>query len=422
MGISAEAAAAEMDVPQPLRAARIAWFAVGVAALGYFVDVFDMWLFANFRVPSLKSLGISGDDLKNVGADLQNCQQAGFLVGGFLWGIMGDKRGRVSVMFGSILLYSISTLLNSFVTSVPQYGMLRFFTGLGLAGEIGAGITLVSELLPKEKRGYGTTIVATLGVAGAIGAAYVGKTMSWQHAFILGGAMGFTLLCLRLLVWESGMYSSMASQGDVKRGSLGLIFGSWSRAARFICCIFAGVPIYLVFGLIVFFSPEIGAALGIKETINVPDVMLWASIGITGGDLVSGLLSQKMRSRKAPMWLFTIAGFIVCVTLCKGYVTTAKGYETASGLLGLFAGYWACLITTTAEQFGTNIRATVTTTVPNLVRASAIPLAFGFKTLSAQSNALNAALLLTLAYFLVSFVGLIGLKETYGKNLDYLEK
>lgn len=401
---------------------RAAWFAVAVAALGYFVDVFDLWLFANFRVQSLASLGLSPDEITETGAFLLNCQQAGFLLGGFVWGVMGDKRGRVSVLFGSILLYSVATILNAFVTSIPQYAALRFITGFGLAGEIGAGITLVTELLPKHLRGYGTTIVATLGVTGAIGAGYVGKVMEWQHAFILGGLMGLALLAMRVAVYESGLYASMDKHGDFARGSLRMLVNSWSRSTLFFSCILVGFPIYLVFGLVVTYSPEIGAALGIAEKIHVPDVMIWGSLGITIGDLMSGLLSQAMKSRKKPIFIFLCLGLFACLALSLGYVTSAYQYRVVAGIAGFGVGCWAVLITTTAEQFGTNIRATVTTIVPNLVRASAIPINIAFVSFKASGDAASAALWLTLIYFGLAFIGLWRLKETYGKNLDYVER
>jgi MFS family permease len=415
------AKAVEVEPRTPGISPRTAWLAVAVAALGYFVDVFDMWLFANFRIASLTALGLTPAQVTDTGAFLINCQQVGFLVGGFVWGIMGDKRGRVSVMFGSILLYSAATLLSGFVTTIPEYAVLRFITGFGLAGEIGAGITLVSEILPSNKRGYGTTIVATLGVGGAIGAAYVGKVMQWQNAYILGGILGFLLLGLRLAVYESGLYSSMSANKDISRGSLRLLFNTWERASLFLSCICIGIPIYLVFGLYITFSPEIAASLGIQGKVSVPDVMIWGSIGMTVGDLVSGLLSQAMHSRKKPILMFMSLSFICCMLIMFGFATTPLAYCVVTAIAGFGIGCWACLITTTAEQFGTNIRATVTTLVPNLVRASAIPLNLAFVELKAVGSPVSAALWLTLVYFGLSFLGLMRVKETYGRDLDYFE-
>ena len=401
---------------------RVFSAAVLVAALGYFVDVFDMWLFANFRVAQLTSLGLVGTQITEWGAHIINYQQAGFLIGGLCWGIFGDKRGRISVLFGSIFLYSVATLLTAYVTSPSQLAWLRGITGFGLAGEIGAGITLISELLPKESRGYGTAIVATIGVAGAIGAAIVGKYMHWESAYILGAVLGFGLLGLRILVAESGMYSEMKRTESVKCGSLIMLFSSWARVIKFVACILVGVPIYLVFSQIVVFSPEIGASLGIKDSILVPDVMLFASIGITIGDLGFGFLGQWLGSRKKPIFIGLFAGAILALLLTGGFIQSAAGFKYMTGAIGLCMGYWACLVTAIAEQFGTNLRATVTTFVPNLIRASAIILNIAFINLNEYSTPAHSVFLLCIPVFVLAFVSLILLKDTFGKDLNYIEK
>ncbi|MFN8390208.1 MAG: MFS transporter [Bdellovibrionota bacterium] len=401
---------------------RAMWLAVLVAALGYFVDVFDMWLFANFRVASLTALGLSGPALTDTGAFIINCQQTGFLLGGVVWGLMGDRRGRVSVMFGSILLYSAGTLLSAYVTTVGQYAILRFVTGFGLAGEIGAGITLISELLPAAKRGLGTTVVTGLGVAGAIGAAAAGKWMSWQHAYMLGGAMGFLLLALRVAISESGMYAHMLSDETVRRGSLKLLFATGSRIRRLFCCLMVGVPIYIVFGVFATFAPEIASALGISESVAVPDIMLFTSIGITIGDVASGLLSHYFRSRKGPILAFQMIAFALAVLLGGGFIHGSTGYMLVAGALGICTGYWACLITAVAEQFGTNLRATVTTMVPNLVRSSTIVLNIGFIQFKTFTDPATAALWLTFIVFVPAILSLLALRETFGEDLKYFER
>ncbi len=400
-----------------------AWLAVVVAALGYFVDVFDMWLFSNYRVASLTELGLVGEQLTLQGVRLLNYQLAGFLIGGFLWGILGDKRGRASVMFGSIFLYSTATLLNAFVTNVDQYAALRLMSGLGLAGEIGAGITLVAELLPKNKRGWGTMLVTSFGVAGAIGAALCAKLIDWKTAYIAGGLMGFALLILRVLVHESGMFGK-ACESKVKRGSLLTLFGNWRRTMRYLACIFIGIPIYVTFGLFATFSPEIAASLGITEKVSVPDVMLWASIGITVGDVLAGTLSQLFKSRKKPIYAFLIVGLLSTLLLgFGGVVTTALQYGILTGIIGTCCGFWACLITATAEQFGTNIRATATTSVPNLVRGSGIILTLGFTYFKGMGiEAAAAATLIACLSYALSLIALLTIKETYHRDLDFMEE
>lgn len=400
---------------------RTAWFAVLVASLGYFVDVFDIWLFANFRIKSFTELGLTGDALTTEGAFVLNCQQAGLLVGGFIWGILGDKFGRMRAMFGSILIYSLANIANAFVHDITTYAVLRFIAGFGLAGEIGTGITLVSELMSKEKRGYGVTIVATVGVAGAIAAAFVGKVMEWRSAFILGGVMGLSLLFLRVLVHESGMFHEAKDRTDIKRGSLTMLVDSPSRFIRFMSCCMLGIPVWVVFGLYGVFAPEIATALGITGAIDVPSSLLWASIGITAGDFLSGLLSQWMRSRKKPIAFFVLAGVLLLTLLHGGYVKTPDEFYLVYGLLGFSVGFWVCGLATAAEQFGTNIRATVATTVPNLVRAVVIPLTWGFVTLKPEFGVGASVFALAMTGYALCLLGLLLLKETFGRDLNFVE-
>lgn len=397
------------------------WIAVLVAGLGYFVDVIDLWLFSNFRVVSLRELGLSAEEITRTGALLLNCQQAGLLVGGLLWGVLGDKRGRAKVMFGSILLYSVGNILNAWVVNVPQYAALRFVTGLGLAGEIGAGITLVCEILPKEKRGIGTTFVTGLGVAGAIVAALMGKYLEWRTAYFLGGMMGLALLTLRIFTHDSTMFTRMCSDASVARGSLRLIFGRRDSLVTFLSCVAAGVPIYLTFAIFASFSPEIAPAFGIREPLEVPDVLLSASIGLTLGDVLAGGLSQLMRARKAVLFLLIA---LTCLTACiiiSEIFATKMGFITLIGFLGLFSGYWACLITTASEQFGTNIRATVTTMVPNLIRATAIIMTSAFIYLQSIMTVRTAVCVLVIIVFSIALLGISRLKETFSRDLNYYE-
>ena len=397
------------------------WLTVLVAALGYFVDVVDLWLFSNFRVVSLQELGLTPLEVTNQGAFLLNCQQVGLLLGGILWGTRGDTRGRASVMFGSIILYSVGNLLNAFVTNVPQYAVLRFITGVGLAGEIGAGITLVCELLPKSKRGLGTTLVTGIGVAGALVAALMGKYLAWRTAYFIGGVMGLSLLFLRAVTHDSSLFQRMSEQGEIKRGSLRLLFGSWDLASRFVSCILVGAPIYLVMVGFAAFAPEIAPALGVSEPISVPDVMLVTAIGMTVGDLLAGLFSQFMRSRKLPLLILISLNCLTTALLIGGVFPTRNGYLVLAGLLGLFSGYWACLITTCAEQFGTNIRATATTMIPNLVRATAIPITTALVFLKDLIPINQAILVISVVVFALAFLGLWRLRESFHTDLDFYE-
>ena len=355
--------------------------AILVAALGYFVDVYDLILFTILRVPSLTDLGVSGDNLVTVGTYLLNWQMAGFLIGGVVWGVLGDKVGRIELLFGSILLYSIGNILNGFVgqfgpgvdavlTPVDQYAVLRFLTGVGLAGEIGGGITLVAELLPKHLRGFGTTVVVATGVAGAVVAALVYEYFSWRGAYIAGGVMGLCLLLLRLSVAESGIFKAAAAQEHIARGNFLMLFTSWDRFSRYMNCILVGLPIWYSLSIIVTFSPELAPALGVTDKIVAGTSVFWFYSGITTGSVVNGLFSQFAKSRKTSIGVFLFALFFAFGYIFHVPMHTAPEFYTIVFITGFCTAYWAMMVTVAAEQFGTNLRATVATSVPNFVRST----------------------------------------------------
>lgn len=395
-------------------------FSIIVAALGYFVDVYDLIVFSVVRMASLKDLGLTGDDLTNTGVFLLNTQLAGMLIGGVFWGILGDRKGRLSILFGSILLYSLANIANAFVTDVWQYAACRFVAGLGLAGEIGAGITLVSELLPKEKRGIGTTIVATLGVLGGFTASIIGDFFHWQTAYIVGGCMGLALLALRVVVSESGMFRKMEDRKSVRRGDLRLLLGSPARLARYVFCILIALPLWFIVGLILTFSPEIGKEIGI-DGVKTSGSILWFYGGLAVGDLGSGLLSQKLKSRKKVLWLFIGCSFIGTMLLLNLPVLSAEAFYWVCGVTGIFCGYWAVFLTTTAEQFGTNLRATVTTSVPNFVRGGTILLSSMFALLKGNLGVIASLEIIAVATFAAAAASLYLMRETFGIDLDYME-
>lgn len=396
--------------------------AILVAALGYFVDVYDLVLFSIVRVDSLKYLGVSGDELLSYGVYLLNMQMIGMLLGGVLWGIWGDKRGRIQVLFGSILLYSLANIGNAFVTSVGQYALLRFIAGLGLAGEIGAGITLVSELMSKEARGYGTTIVATVGVSGAIAAGLIGDVCDWRTAYIIGGVMGLLLLLIRVSVSESGLFDAVCRHENITRGDLRLLLGSSERVVRYLSCIMVGVPIWFVVGIIVTFSPEIGAALGITDPIKVPRAVFCYSIGITIGDLASGLMSQLLQSRKKAIAVFLAMAFLLSMIILNLKGVSAATFYQFLVPLGFFIGYWAVFVTTAAEQFGTNLRATVTTTAPNFVRGTTVLMTFAFNSLKGQFGVLQSAQMVGILVCGIASLALWKMRETYACDLNFIEE
>ena len=397
-------------------------FAVIVAALGYFVDVYDLIVFSVVRVASLKDLGLEGAALTDTGVFLLNTQLAGMLLGGILWGIIGDKKGRLSILFGSIILYSLANLANAYVTSVEQYAICRFLAGLGLAGEIGAGITLVAELMPKNKRGIGTTIVATCGVAGGLTAALIGDYFHWKTAYIIGGVMGLCLLVLRIAVSESGIFKKIEAQSDVRRGDLRLLFGNLSCLRRYLSCVLLGLPIWFLVGLIMTFAPEIGQEMNIPTPLTTANAILYFYGGLVIGDLCSGLLSQILKSRKKALWIFVTGAFICTALILNLPVTSAGLFYALTGIAGFFSGYWAIFLTTTAENFGTNLRATVTTSVPNMVRGGAILLSSAFGLIKGTFGIVMSLELIALITFGAALISVYMMRETFSLDLEYTEK
>lgn len=391
-----------------------------VASLGYFVDIYDLILFGIVRVPSLTSLGIKGEQLISVGVFLLNMQMIGMLIGGIIWGILGDKKGRLSVLFGSIFLYSIANLMNAFVSSVEVYAVLRFVAGVGLAGELGAAVTLVSEVMSKETRGYGTAIVATIGVSGAIFAAIIGDAFSWKTAFIIGGILGLVLLIMRIKMFESGMYKSLQAS-NVRKGDFLKLFSSKQRFFRYLYCILIGLPIWFVVGILITFSPEFGKVLGVHEPIVAGKSIMFTYTGLIFGDFVSGFLSQYLKSRRKVIVLFiSLTAIFILVYLFSQGLSLTMFYGLCV-LLGISIGYWAVFVTTASEQFGTNLRSTVTTTVPNFIRGSVVPFTLTFSFLRTSLGMKYAALLVGLISIIIALFAVYKLDETFGKDLDYLE-
>lgn len=392
---------------------------VAVAALGYFVDIYDLIVFNVVKDESLRSLGFSGEELKNNEIFLFNLQMTGMLVGGLLWGILGDIKGRVSVLFGSIFLYSAANIANAYVTSIEQYAFWRFVAGLGLAGELGAGITLVSETMHKEKRGYGTMIIVTFGALGAVAASLVGKSFGWQNTYIVGGCMGLALLLLRAGAFESGMYTSLKSTKVIKKGNFPAIFTQRSSALKYLACVCIGLPIWFVIGVLVNLSNRFGEYYNVQ--LNVADSVMYAYLGLSAGDLFSGLASQVWRSRKKVVLLnlFLLSLFAAVYLYYPG--SSAGYYKFLCFLLGAATGYWALFVTIASEQFGTNIRSTVTNTVPNFVRGAVVPITLGFKSLVPALGIIHAALVVGIICVVLAVISTWYIQESFSKDLNYIE-
>jgi MFS transporter, putative metabolite:H+ symporter len=394
--------------------------AVIAAALGFFVDAYDLLLYSIVRNQSLHELGLSGDQMLGVGINLLNAQLVGMLVGGVVWGMLGDIYGRRSVLFGSIILYSIATFANGFVESIPLYGVCRFVAGLGLAGELGAGVTLVSELMSKEHRGYGTMIVAAVGVLGVVTASLVGDRFPWRTAYFIGGGLGCFLLILRLGVRESLLFDRVRT-ASVSRGNFLALFTSAARLKKYVCLILVAMPIWYAIGILITFSPEIGKSLGLSIAPKAGTAIMLYYLALTFGDLTNGFLSQVFKNRKKIITVF----MLLTVVFCVGYFTLGGGsvntFYLMCFLIGWSSGYWAVFVTVSAEQFGTNLRATVAVTAPNFVRGLTAALTIAFKHVTPILGAVPSAALVGAVTIVVAFIALFQLEETYGKDLDYTE-
>ncbi|ATL47467.1 MFS transporter [Chitinophaga caeni] len=405
--------------------------AVIVASLGYFVDIYDLLLFGIVRIKSLQSLGLDKEQIEHYGLLLINYQMAGLLIGGIIWGILGDKRGRLSVLFGSILLYSVANIANGMIggdNAITWYIVWRFVAGLGLAGELGAGITLVSEVLPKEKRGIGTMIVASIGISGAIAAYFVSTYFGddWRMCYYIGGGLGLTLLFLRISVVESGMFHN-SRQENVSRGNYLKFFTDGNRFKRYLKCVLIGTPTWYVVGILIFFSNSFAEHLGVQGKIEPGKAIMICYAALTIGDFASGALSQYLKSRKKVLYIFyalTLASIIIYFS-AHGVSTTA--FYCICGLLGFSVGFWAIFVTVAAEQFGTNYRAMAATTAPNYARGMLNVITPVFLSLQTvlegrfNSSYLASGLITGLICMAVAFIAALTSDETFGKELNYVE-
>ena len=396
-----------------------------VAALGYFVDIYDLLLFSITRVVSLRSLGLSDAEILTQGESIIMWQMGGLLLGGILWGVMGDKKGRLSVLFGSIILYSLANIANGFVQTPGQFKMIRFIAGLGLAGELGAGITLVSELIKKEKRGIATSFVAGIGLTGAVLAFFMKENFDWRTCYFIGGGLGLALLLLRISVFESGMFNEVKKLG-VQRGNFFMLFNSKERFKKYLFSILIGLPTWFVIGVLVTFSSEFAKHFGITEAVDPGKAIMYAYAAISIGDILIGFISQWLRSRKKALYLFYFitAVFMVLFFTAQWNGSAAKMYWICAGL-GFGTGFWAIFVTMGAEQFGTNLRATATTTIPNMVRGMLtifiLPLfqwLRGMEGVGFVKGGIYAAIII----MIITVFAAIMSKETFNKDLNFVEK
>ncbi len=345
----------------------------------------------------------------------------GLCCGGVLWGILGDKLGRIKVLFGSIILYSLANFANGFVHSVDMYAAIRFIAGIGLAGELGAGITLVTETLSKEKRGFGTMIVAFIGLFGAVAAAMVAK-YGWRNAYFVGGGLGTLLLLLRIGTFESGMFKNIEKKA-ISKGNFFMLFTNWGRFKKYLCCILIGAANWFVVGVLVTLAPEFGAAnaLAAKQPLSAGDGILYCYVGIAVGGVIAGLLSQVLKSRKKVMFLFLMLSAVSVVVYLSSTGISSSRFIWECFFMGCGVGYWTIFITIAAEQFGTNIRSTVATTVPNFVRGLLFPINLAFVALKGSYGMITGGYIMMVILTALALFALSQIKDTFSKDLNYVE-
>ena len=399
-------------------------FPVIIAALGYFVDIYDLLLFGIVRIPSLNDLHLNAD---KVGTMIINYQMVGLLLGGIFWGVLGDKKGRLSVLFGSIIVYSLANIACGFLPQINFgdkaiiYAILRFIAGIGLAGELGAGITLVSEILPKEIRALGTSIVAGFGILGAVVAQFtVELSGNWTTAYFVGGAMGLLLLLLRISVSESLIFKSVKENKTIKKGDFFSFFNNKNRFLRYIKCVSIGLPIWYCIGILVFMANQFAPEMGIKS-LNPGKAILWTYAFASLGDFSSGFICQLLKSRKKTMLLYLLITTIGVLLLLYSGFKSEKMYYFYCAWIGFGTGFWALFITISAEQFGTNLRSTATTSIPNVVRGMVPVMLLGFDYFKKSYSVITAAAIIGIVIFTLGFYAVSTISETHNKDLDFVE-
>ncbi len=397
--------------------------AVLVAALGYFVDIYDLLLFNIVRVDSLKSFGLNALQVKSEGEFIISIQMIGLLIGGIIWGMMGDKKGRLSVLFGSIILYSVANIINGFVQTPNQYALVRFFAGVGLAGELGAGITLVSELVSKEKRGLSTSLVAGVGLTGAVVAYFISQKFDWRICYFIGGALGFCLLLLRIAVFESGMFNKV-KESKIVRGDFLMFFTNKIRFKKYILSILIGLPTWYVIGILIAFSNNFAEKFDITEEVLPKKATMFAYVAISIADLLIGFVSHWLKSRKQALYIFYLITAVSIIMYFMQDAGSANRMYIICAALGFGTGFWALFVTMAAEQFGTNLRATAATTAPNMVRGSLPLMLLLFNALQINNTFtyVQAGIILGVIVMVISTIAAYFTEETFAKDLNFVEE
>lgn len=395
-----------------------------VSGLGYLVDAYDMMIFSVVRTASLTDMGLSGDKLVEAGLQIMNLQMAGLLLGGLVWGMLGDKLGRMKVLFASIIMYSVANFGCGFAQGVADYGVWRFMAGFGLAGEAGAAITIVTESLPKTKRGLGVMLVVACAAMGPLLAGIVGELVEWRHAYMIGGVAGFALLFLRANVKESKVFEHVAHNKKVQRGNLLQFVTNWSLFKRYVCCVLVGVPVWYIIGIQTTLAPEFARSMGVVGAVAAGTALSFNFVGTIVGEILCATMAQVLQSRRQSLilWLLLTLGSVL------GYYqlhdVTAQTFYFYCGFLGISIGYWVSLMAATAEQFGTNLRASATTSIPNFIRGSLIPMNMMFVYLHNKVGYSyeQTGLIIGGAVVAMALGALLFMPETFHNDMDFVEE
>lgn len=404
---------------QDFKFSRYEWLAITVVSFGYFVDLYDLMLYSIVRKTSLLSIGVSKESLTNIGIDLMNWQLVGLVLGGLLWGIWADKKGRVSVLFLSILTYSIANIANAYITSVEGYSICRILAGIGLAGELGVGLTLLSETVAPSKRTIAGMLVTAFGMLGGALAALVASRIPWQTAYLTGGGIGLVMLIVRYKIKESVLFQK--SKENKTKGNLLYIIKNKKLLLKYLACIFSGSTAFIFTGIFIALAPEFGKAVGVKAEISAGTAIFYYLISVAGADIFAGFLSKYLQSRKKVLILFILVQTLAVFLYLFYPSSTVEGFYFRCALLGVGVGYWGVLITNTAEQFGTNIRATVTTSMSNIIRGIAFPAGILFKNLIPKMGIIYSAAFVILFLLIISLLAVLSLKDKFETNLNYTE-
>ena len=392
-----------------------------VAALGFFVDVFDLLLFGVVRKTSFAELGLSPAEVLSKGELTISIQLTGMVIGGIIWGVIGDKFGRLKVLFGSILLYSLANIANGFVHDISWYIVIRFIAGVGLAGELGAGITLTSEILPKEKRGLAGTLIAVCGVLGGISAALLSKIITdWRTLYFIGGGIGLVLLALRVSVSESDMFSSL-EKTRVQKGNYLQFFTNKERFYRYAKGMLIGMPVWYCIGILIFFADQFADKMSISG-ITPGNAILFQYIGLGFGDVAAGLLSHALKSRKKALYIFYGIFILFLILFFTQHNSSAVYFYFVCAGLGFGSGISVLYIITSAEQFGTNLRASAATSITNFVRGFAPLLLLIFTLLRKYTDYIHGAWIIGIGVMVISLSALYFTKESFGNDLDFVEE